>query len=104
MFIRSKIVGGTTYYQAVESYRDGDRVRHRTVVSLATAATVPEAIQDAEHAIKVTQKRVRAARQRHPDLSLVARTTRERVERLERRLTLQTARLETLKRIAPEIE
>jgi hypothetical protein len=37
MFIRSKVVKGQTYYQVVNSYRDGEtgRVRHRTVLSLA---------------------------------------------------------------------
>ena len=104
MFIRSKVVGHTTYYQVVESYRDGTRVRHRTIVSLGTAPTVPEAIRDMERALKLTQRRVRDARAIYPDPSVAARTTRERMERRERQLTLQTERLETLKRVAAEIE
>jgi hypothetical protein len=43
MFIRSKPAGGRTYYQAVESYRDNGRVRHRTLASLGTHSTIEEA-------------------------------------------------------------
>ena len=34
MYIRSKVVGGRVYYQAVESFREGGKVRQRTLASL----------------------------------------------------------------------
>lgn len=44
MFVRAKTVKGRTYYQAVETYRDEDgRVRHRTLGSLGTHATIAAA-------------------------------------------------------------
>lgn len=34
MFLRSKARGARTYWQVVETYREGGRVKHRTVYSL----------------------------------------------------------------------
>ncbi len=47
MFVRSKVVKGRTYYQVVETYRDGDRVRHHTLASLGTHSTIEEALREA---------------------------------------------------------
>jgi hypothetical protein len=47
MFVRSKVVKGRTYYQVVESYRSGGKVRHRTLASLGTCPTVEEAYHEA---------------------------------------------------------
>ncbi len=46
MFIRERLVNGASYFSVVESYRDGGRVRQRTVVSLGQSATIKEAIAD----------------------------------------------------------
>jgi hypothetical protein len=45
MFIRSKILNGNKYYQMIEGYRVGSRVRHRTIYSLGRYNT-PEALID----------------------------------------------------------
>lgn len=47
MFVRSKMVRGKTYYQVVETYRDGRRVRHRTLASLGRFATIEDAYLEA---------------------------------------------------------
>ncbi len=49
MFIRSKVVKGRTYYQAVESYRDSKdgRVRQKTLASLGTHPTIEPAFREA---------------------------------------------------------
>lgn len=44
MFIRAKEVKGQVYYQMVEGYRDGGKVRHRTIMSLGRDATIAEAM------------------------------------------------------------
>ncbi|HYE00790.1 MAG TPA: hypothetical protein VEH84_15520 [Alphaproteobacteria bacterium] len=43
MFLRAKKVAGRLYYQVVETYRDGGRVRHRSIVSLGTAPSLEAA-------------------------------------------------------------
>ena len=45
MFIRRKIVKGETYFQVVETYRDGARIRHRNIVSLDRSPTPQEALR-----------------------------------------------------------
>ena len=52
MFIRRKIVKGETYYQVVETYRDGAQVRHRNIVSLGQCPTPQEALKSALREIK----------------------------------------------------
>jgi hypothetical protein len=47
MFVRKKVVKGRTYYQVVESYRQGGRIRHRTLASLGTHPTIEEACREA---------------------------------------------------------
>jgi hypothetical protein len=46
MFIRRKEMGRYTFYQVVEGYREGKRVRHRTLASLGTSPTIPQAIKE----------------------------------------------------------
>ncbi len=52
MFIRRKIMRGETYYQVVETYRDGARVRHRNIVSLGQCPTPQEVLKSALRRIK----------------------------------------------------
>jgi hypothetical protein len=60
VFIRAKVVNGTTYYQAVQGYRDEqDRVRHRTVASLGRHATPDEAIAAAQQDLSRLKARLR---------------------------------------------
>jgi hypothetical protein len=47
MFVRSKVVKGRTYYQAIETYRSFGKVRHRTLASLGTCPTVEDAYHEA---------------------------------------------------------
>src|SRR4051812_41077115 len=46
MFVRSKTVKGRKYYQVIETYRDGGKVRHRTIVSLGQHPTIEDAYQE----------------------------------------------------------
>ncbi len=52
MFIRRKIVRGKTYFQVVETYRDGARVRHRNIVSLGQHPTPEGALRGVRADIK----------------------------------------------------
>jgi hypothetical protein len=45
-FIRSKKLRGVTYYAVCECYRQGDKVKQRTVVSLGQNETIDDAIAD----------------------------------------------------------
>jgi hypothetical protein len=47
MYVRSRVVKGRTYYQVVESYRDGGRVRQRHLCSLGAHPTIEEARREA---------------------------------------------------------
>src|SRR4051794_13823315 len=46
MFVRSKTVKGRKYYQVIETYRDGGKVRHRTIASLGQHPTIEDAYQE----------------------------------------------------------
>src|SRR3954453_17299308 len=52
MFVRRKVAKGNTYYAVVQSYRDGTKVRHRSVAALGTCPTVEDAVAAAEREIK----------------------------------------------------
>ncbi len=43
-YVRRKQVKGRTYYQVVETYRDGDKVRQRVLVHIGEYPTVEEAL------------------------------------------------------------
>lgn len=95
MFVRSKVVKGHTYYQAVQGYRDeSGLVRHRTVASLGREPTL-------EGAIKAEQRRlagIRRTRSRYRGTMHTA-TLRAKVELLERQLAAATAKVELLRAI-----
>jgi hypothetical protein len=95
MYVRDKVVKGRTYYQLVEGYRDGDKVRHKTLASLGTASTLTEA--------RANLKRKVARLRRHlplvtPDATLFPRFAREAAALQAQldKLTQLMARLEAL--------
>ncbi len=70
-YIRRKQVKGNTYYQLVESYRDGGKVRQRLIMHLGRYQTVEELIVSIEATIESCARteaiqRARAARYRAP--------------------------------------
>jgi hypothetical protein len=58
MFIRRKEMGRYTFYQVVEGYREGKRVRHRTLASLGTSPTIPEAIKELDSLDRPLKRRL----------------------------------------------
>jgi hypothetical protein len=58
MFIRAKEVKGELYYQMVESFRDGGKVRHRTIMSLGQSATIAKAIESSKREVTQLKRRL----------------------------------------------
>ncbi len=82
MFIRQKTVKGETYYQAVETYRDDGKVRHRTVASLGRHSDPAVAIKTQKRMIRTFQRKLNilaSARSADPDID-------RRCVELERRI------------------
>ncbi len=104
MFIRSRIVKDKTDYQVIESYRDtDDKVRHRNIISLGTAATVPKAITDAKRMIRDYEKRRDYVLRRWPDPQWRSKSWTEMLQRAEHGLTRHTERLALLKSISGKV-
>jgi len=94
MFVRSRVAKGRTYYAVVESYRDGNKVRHRQVVALGTSPDVPTAIGATWREIRRLRRRLNELTASYPN-GLPARAVRTHDE-IIRKLALQEARLRSL--------
>lgn len=96
MYVRSKVVKGTTYYQIVEGVRDGDRVRQRIVMALGTTPDPAEAMARMRRELA----RLRRERNRWPATYTTglpgSRTVDRRLERLDVRIGEMESRVETL--------
>jgi len=58
LFVRAKHQGDRTYYYLVESYRDGGKVRHRTLAYLMKYATVEQALTELPRRIELRRLRL----------------------------------------------
>ena len=97
VFVRSKVVKGHTYHQVVQGYREGAKVRHRTVVSLGRSPTPKEAAAVGRKAVKRCERRLVEI----TPLVTLPRWAKE-AERLRARvdaLTQRIARLEEVDRL-----
>lgn len=56
MFVRSKVAKGNTYYAVVESFRDGPKVRQRTILSMGGHPTVESLLTSAKARLKRARK------------------------------------------------
>lgn len=92
MFIRSKTVGGRTYYQVVQGWREGGRVRHRTIASLGRSPTIELALDAAESQ--------REAARLERDGATKPRWTRRPTEKLDRLIASRDAKVELLTGLA----
>jgi L-alanine-DL-glutamate epimerase-like enolase superfamily enzyme len=101
MFIRSKVVKGETYYQAVEGYRDEQgRVRHRTVASLGRSATPDEAVVVARKDLRRLQARLA----KFEPLASYSKQFGRRVDGLRSRMARLTQQLERLKALRERVK
>jgi hypothetical protein len=95
MFIRSKTLKGTTYYEVVEGYRDASgRVRHRNVISLGQSPTIAGAYRDAWQRQASCRRQLKQLSQTTGE---VPAAVRRKIERIERALAQQQARLDALR-------
>ncbi len=97
MYIRRKVVKGQTYYQLVEGFRDGGKVRHKTLASLGTASTLAEARADLKRQVARLRRRLQRVA---PGAALIpgfARKAAALRAQLDT-LTQRAARLEALER------
>jgi hypothetical protein len=103
MFIRSRVVKGTTYYAVVESYRAGDKVRHRHIAALGTTPTVEGAIAEAARKVKRLRSRLGKLEALWPASSdRPAEGVRAQV-RAEEKLALQELRLARLREVRAKL-
>lgn len=80
MYIREKTAKGHTYYQIVRGYRDKERVRHETVVSLGPHREPAAALA----AMRAELKQLKAERRKYPrDKPPAAKLAADRVKRLD---------------------
>jgi hypothetical protein len=91
VFVRSKIVNGTIYYQLIEGYRDPDtgKVRQRTIASLGTSPTLADAIARAKLTVRAKKRRLERAMPRgvaSPSLERELTTLRARIATEEAKL------------------
>jgi hypothetical protein len=120
MFVRTKIAKGHTYYQIVEGFREGDRVRQRVVVALGRGVpvrrfvglksdgnvhlrkTAEERPPTLEYALFAMKSELRSLRHRRNYKAMprgyvsTSKTLNRQNERLDRQIDELTARAETL--------
>jgi hypothetical protein len=105
MFIRSKEVKGATYYQVVEGYREGSRVRHRTLISLGQNPTLAEAEALERSRRTATARRLaRLKRLGFGSGGRLPRSVQADGERLQQKLTQHDERLTKLADLAHRYE
>jgi len=95
VYIRTKQWQGHTYYQVVETHREGAKIRQKILVSLGSHSTVTEALT----AAKREWNRLRRERGRWPgviDPKVYSKTDTTRLARLDVRITEAAARIELL--------
>lgn len=95
MFVRSKVAKGATYYAVVESFRDGPKVRQRTILSMGQHPTVESLLTSA----KAHLRRARRAWKRLSGLTEVERAMPHAVAAREA-LDAATAYVAELERVA----
>jgi hypothetical protein len=100
MYIRRKTVKCREYYQLVEGYRDdAGKVRHRTLASLGTSATIPDAIKAAELVVRRATRVLKRLETLYPEGTYRRPRVLERLEALRLQLTQHIGRRERLKEL-----
>ena len=92
MFIRIKTIGGKSYFQVVETFRDGYRVRHRSIVSLGRNRSPKEAI-------RAYEKEMAGWKREISDVGRARKTSRmaeRRCSELEERIARKVKKIELL--------
>ena len=84
MYIRIKNISGKRYYQVVETFRDGYRVRQRSIASLGTNPTPKDAIQAYTRDIKRFKREIEEAAPDRHSSTMADRWCEQRENRIKR--------------------
>jgi hypothetical protein len=96
MFIKRTMAKGHVYYQIIEGYREGERVRHRVLVSLGSTDNLAEALENMKAELTaLKQERGQWPARGLPEGKLAA----ARVRRLDGAIARLESRVRTLRGI-----